>query len=232
MKRILEQDRWIPQWLANALREHSAVSDVRVVDTQLQVDMKGRSRAVKIVGVALPQLGVPDLTGILEEAPGVDAIVNVRRTDHYLGAAKDAATRMGIGLVTMKELMSGIDFNLVGFQVKHVTYVRTNVLKHDRVERTEMVCEEIVRIHRVNMHPVDVVIASEYTIEETAIENILNRHRRILAIINNHPYGQFTGDAYDLSTKYGVALFAYKELLGALNYEGNAFRDYTPPVRG
>jgi hypothetical protein len=107
-------------------------------------------------------------------------------------------------------------------------YAKEALASHNSVAEVEGLCEAAFRLHRHGMSDVDVVLADVYSLGVADVVRILREHKGVEAILNVHPYGQYSADAKARAADAGAGLFSYKELFGALRHKGSDFIGYVP----
>jgi len=84
-------------------------------------------------------------------------------------------------------------------------------------------------IYRVNLSDVKVFITDTYVLGEADVHEALSRYPDVHAIVNISIWNHNTSEAREYCRQRGVALFTFKELLGAIHYAGADFLDYQAP---
>lgn len=90
---------------------------------------------------------------------------------------------------------------------------------------------QILKIIRNKKSEILVHVTNIYIVSETDIEEILLDNSDIDCIVTVSAWNSYTSYAKELAKSKRIGLFKFKEFLGALYYEGDAFVNYLPPER-
>lgn len=220
----------VTDFVSGALAEHSAVQDVEVVREGLLRLSRTDGRSAVLLGVFQVQWPSPSLVDSwISSNPGLDAIVNTGRGCHCPADSAASARRSGVALLAMRDLMFALNHeNPLEYENRQIKYAIDTLGQHDRVETVEKLCEAAIKVHRAGLTDVDVVLVDIYALGVAEVVRTLRDHPFANAILNINPYGQYSADAKARAKDAKVGLFTYKELFGALRYDGSGFVDYVP----
>lgn len=217
-------------WFASAVRNHSAVSSV----------MERPDGLVEIERKSLPPITVAPLVNSRIDIPLVEAllarvaptaIVLIPKTGHYDWVAREFAMEGGSTILTIKEIYTFMNVEDPRPVLdKNVSYSHDRLEQHSRVVECRMICESSLHLRREGLFS-DVIVAVEYEYEfsEEAIVRAIKRHPDADVILNANPNGRATTSALSHAHDAQVPVYRISELMGALNYDGDKFRNYEPP---
>ncbi|MET9564987.1 hypothetical protein [Streptomyces tauricus] len=227
---LADRFQGVRNWAERALTERDDVISVEVTQEGSLLVTRNGKRAVRLNLVSVPMLDEALVEECYSSDPAIDAVVNSGKELHYSGKSKERAHSLGLEAYTFKEAWNALgrqEFR--GYEPANLAYAKNTLLSHRRVSRIERVCESILRIHRREHPPVDIVFVDAYTLGVAGLQQTLSWHSNVDAIVNMGAYNHYTGEAKDAATGMGIGLFTYKEFMGALNYADQRFLDYTPP---
>lgn len=117
-----------------------------------------------------------------------------------------------------KPLLNGVDILIKRLEskptVSKVTKLDYQILK---VERTNTYSDLII------------YIIDAYVLGEGAALEIIENNPNINTILVLSLWNQYTSKAKELAKEYGVAIFTFNELMGAVYYNGDSYINYLPP---
>ena len=224
---------YLTEWFAQQIESHSAVTSVTQQPSgHVQLTREGLESVV-VAPVSTELLEAHDVDRILA-ADGETIICLIPTASHYTWEARERAVALGSTVHTMGELYSALsadDPRL--FLNKNVAYARDRLQQHSKVAAVRMVCEALMEVDRVaDLNSIRVAVEYEYEFSEEALVKALKRHPDADAVLNANPNGTPTDAALGHAKVASVGLFLLADLMGALNYDGDAFFHYQPPDRG
>lgn len=113
-----------------------------------------------------------------------------------------------------------------------VSYLIDLLKMKDTVKEVKSVNQQTLKIIRKDMYS-DIIlyIVDAYVLGEGATFEILKNNPSINAILVLSNWNEYTPVAKELAQSKNVALFTFKELMGAIYYNGENFINYTSPQR-
>lgn len=224
------EDAWTGRFVEKALREHNGAEDVERVGTnRIRVVRKHGRATVDILTVDIAELDVQDVAQLIEDAPGVAGIVNVRSDSRYTGPAKTFAETHGCGLFTMRELMGAVNaIDFAAYERSSLEYVKRALPQHSNVIRVDQVDQEQLEVVRDELSPVRFVTADIYVLGVADVRDLLARFPGVHAIVKTNPNGEYSDEAKEAARSAGVGLFTFREFMGALNFDDRRFLEYRP----
>lgn len=220
-------------WFASTIVNHEKVTQAVGLED-------GR---VRVIRKALPPITVAPILGDRIDQAIVEAILKssipevillVSKAGHYDWSAREFAEEQGSTIHTVRELYTFLDQSDPRRLVdKRVNYTRQRLRQHGQVWSVEMICEATMRLkRRGGLSDVIVAVEYEYEFSEEALVGALERHPDADVVLNSNPNGRPTSAALSHAQHAKVPVFSLAELMGALNYEDEQFRNYKPPERG
>ena len=103
--------------------------------------------------------------------------------------------------------------------------------KNPCVSDVELIDTQLLQIKRSGKSNLNVHVTNIYIVSETDVEEILLNNPEVNCIVTVSTWNSYTVGAKVLAESKGVALFKFKEFLGALYYDGKRFIEYYPPER-
>jgi hypothetical protein len=217
-------------WLASTIVKHSEVTGARTLpDGLVEVERKNLP-SITVAPLGNLRIDSRLVESVLRASPPPTVIVLVPRAGHYEWEARALAMAQGSTIFTVKELYTFMrERDPRAFVDKNVDYNRARLAQHSRVAKCEMICEASARLRRRDSLG-DVVVAMEYEYEftEEAVVRAIERHPDVDVILNANPSGRVTAAAYAHAIEARVPVYKIGELMGALNYDGEQFRNYEP----
>ncbi|MGW4426024.1 hypothetical protein [Streptosporangium sp. NPDC004631] len=208
-----------------------------MTNATISTDGLVRIERKKVSPITVAPLGDRRIDKLIVEAVLAEvlptAIVLISKSGHYDWDARELAMAKGSTILTVKELYTFMhEADLRPFLDKNVSYNRERLEQHSRIVKCDMICESSLRLRREGSLS-DVVIAIEYEYEfsEEATVRAISRHPDADIILNANPNGRATTAAYSHARDARVPIYKISELMGALNYDGDQLRTYTPPKR-
>ncbi|GGU32808.1 hypothetical protein [Streptomyces lavendofoliae] len=222
--------KYSTSWFIRTISDHSAVTSASELQSGCVLLERKHSPSIVVAPVSIDWLDIDHVKTILE-AEKAAVICLIPKDSHYSWEARERAGDLESDVQTVKELYSSLGWeDPRGHIDKNVGYAKDRLEQHNRVERLEMRCEASMKIIRFGGAS-DKLVAIEYEYEftEEALVRALKRHPGADVVLNSNPNGRPTGSALRHAKDAGVALFKIGELMGALNYDGDAFIKYSGP---
>lgn len=88
---------------------------------------------------------------------------------------------------------------------------------------------QILHVSRKGMKDLKVFMTNVYVVGEVDVYDILADHPDVDAIIAMSAWNSYSSSAKSLGKERSVAVFRFKEFLGAVHYDGSQFMDYVSP---
>ncbi|MFI8094043.1 hypothetical protein ACIF9R_38065 [Streptomyces sp. NPDC086080] len=107
--------------------------------------------------------------------------------------------------------------------------VRRSLARHNAVSDYKEVSAQVYEIFRTRKSTVTLYVTNVYTVGVADVQEIIEEHPSVTCILTVSAWNGYTGQAKEYAKSIGVSLFKYKEWMGALNYDGDAFLDYIAP---
>ncbi|WP_160693134.1 hypothetical protein [Clostridium sp. C2-6-12] len=106
-----------------------------------------------------------------------------------------------------------------------------NALKFkDTVVEVKVIDEQILKIMRKDMYSdILLYIVDAYVLGEGATLKIISDNPQINAILVVSNWNEYTHEAKELARLKNIAVFTFKELMGAIYYNGEKFINYKTP---
>lgn len=217
-------------WVAKVVTKHRGVLEATQVSDYL----------VEIVRTDLDPITIMPIGNRLIDESVVEAalllttptaIVLVPKSGHYTWSARTLAMDGGSSVLTFNELYTFMDQpDPRRFVDKRVDFARTRLPQHSMVSSLTMICESSMLLRRHGSLS-DLVLAVEYEYEfgEEALVRAIARHPDANVILNANPNGSTTSAARRHGQEANIPAFRYRELMGALNFDGRRFAEYTAP---
>lgn len=217
-------------WFATVVTKHRSVLEVEQLSDHLVEISRTNLDPITImpIGNRLIDESVVE-TALLSATP--TAILLVPKSGHYTWSARTLAMEGGSSVLTFNELYTFMDQpDPRPFVDKRVDFARTRLPQHSMVIGLTMLCESSMLLRRRGSLS-DLVVAVEYEYEfgEEALVSAIARHPDANAILNANPNGTTTSAALRHGRETNVPAFRYRELMGALNFDGRRFAEYTAP---
>lgn len=102
---------------------------------------------------------------------------------------------------------------------------------HGHVQGMEQVEPQVYELSREGMADVRVWICNVYRVSAADVAEICAEDPDVDAIVTMSAWNDVTAEGKQAGKEQGVGVFAFKQLMGALNYEHEEFTDYKPPDR-
>jgi hypothetical protein len=226
----MEPFSYSTNWFADTVTRHTTV----------QAASPLANRQVRLVREDLPPITIapitttrvsPDTVRAVLEGDTPTAIVLIPKLAHYDWSARELAEANSSTVLTFKELYTYMaERDLGGLLDKNVDYNRRRLEQHGKVRELEMICEASMQLKRYGGLS-DVALAVEYHYEfsEEAVVAAIEHHPGMDVILNANPNGRVTEAALAHAKEVQVPVFGIAQLMGALNYDGERFRNYIPP---
>jgi hypothetical protein len=213
-------------WFEETIAKHTSIASVTAPENgHVRLERKEHPPIV-VAPVAGTRVTAEDIVKILGRGPA-DIICLITKAGHYDWDARERAEQAGASVHTMKELMTSLsDADPRPFVNKNVAFARDALGQHTRVHEVRMICEASMQLVRDGLSTVEIAVEYEYEFGEEALVRALNHHPGVDAVLNSNPNGKPTTAALKHAEQAGVGLFSFRELMGALNFEGSAFRNY------
>lgn len=219
-------------WFTSTVTKHSGVTGaVTLQDGAVRIERKDLP-PISVVPLGNFRINKSIVKAVLAKATPT-AIVLVPKIGHYDWDARELAMNSGSTVFTFKELYTFMgEPDPRSFVDKNVTYNRARLEQHSHVVDWRMMCEASLRLQR-DAFLSDLVVAIEYEYEftEEATVRAIRRHPEADVILNANPNGRLTTAARRHTRNTKVPIFTISELMGALNYDGEQFRNYQSPER-
>ena len=97
------------------------------------------------------------------------------------------------------------------------------------VESIKHVREQVLHIERSWGCPLVVYMTNIYIIGESDVYEIIGEEKKVGAIVTMSAWNGYTSGAKNLCKDEKIGLFKFRELLGAIYYEGDKFLNYIHP---
>jgi hypothetical protein len=226
------------EWFAKKVAGHDTVTSVEALPTG-QVKLE---RELKWDGKTLPSITVTPIrtdradVSVVKEILAVSVptvILLVPKRSHYDWDARELAEESGTTLHTFRELYTFMgERDPRPFVDKRVSYTVERLGQHSAVSSLAMICEASMRLSRhAGMSELVVAVDYQYEFSEEAVVQAIEHHPDASVIVNANPNGGSTEAALTHAKHAGVTIFGVSELMGALNYDGEQFRNYNPRHR-
>lgn len=102
---------------------------------------------------------------------------------------------------------------------------------HSKVEGLLPIGEQAYAVIRASLPTLRVWVCDVYRVSASDVAAILAEDPQIQAIVTMSNWNDVTVEAKEDGTARRVGVFTFKELMGALNYQGDEFFDYQTPRR-
>jgi hypothetical protein len=99
---------------------------------------------------------------------------------------------------------------------------------HSRVQALRAVGDQVYDVERVGLPSVRVWVCDVYEVTSADVAAILAEDPAVSAIVTMSMWNHVTAEAHAEGLDRGVGVFVFKELMGALNYDGDEFVYYNP----
>lgn len=218
------------EWFAERIRSHSNVNAAERCPSGHVRLRRTEYGPILVAPVRMERLEVHHVNQILD-SDNATVICLIPKSSHYMWNAREHALKRGSTVHTMKEFYSALpDDDPRPFLNKSVAYARDRLEQHSRVIEVRMVCEASMEIDRLpGLGSVRVAIEYEYEFSEESLVRAIGHHPNVDAILNSNPNGTPTSAALEHAREACVGLFGLRQLMGALNYDGDSFLNYRPP---
>lgn len=217
-------------WFSDAIARHRTVTAVAPLSEGLvRIERKGLP-SITVTALGNMRIDEPLVEAVLGEFSPT-AVVLVPRAGHYDWSAREIAMNRGSTILTMKEIFTFLgELDLRTCQDKNVAYNRQLLAQHSRVRECQMICESSMVVRRsASLGDVTIAVEYEYEFSEEAAVNAIGRHPDADIILNANPSGTTTTVAYAHARDVRVPIYGLRELMGALNYDGDRLRNYEAP---
>lgn len=113
-----------------------------------------------------------------------------------------------------------------------VRTIATRLKDKPTVIDVEIIQMDILKIKRKSFYS-DIVlyVVDAYSLGEGATLEIIENNPSVNCILVCSNWNQYTEDAKNIAMEYGVGLFKFNELMGAIYHRGNKFIEYELPDR-
>lgn len=222
-------------WFAKEYK-HTEVTAVARIDDRVAKISRDEEAPVTVVALGNDRI-TPQIVGKVFAETGTppSVIVLVPRAGHYEWLARELAQQHGSTVLTMAELGVALYASDPRTHLdRYVKDARARFSQHNKVHRVEMLCESSMRVVRQpGMEDLVVAVVHQYDMSRDALHSAIDRHPDADVVMNSNPYGRVTSAAREHAQHAGVAVFTGRELMGAMNYTGARFANYTtpPPAR-
>jgi hypothetical protein len=224
--------RYEAAWFAATIINHDTVTQATALPNgHVRLERKDLP-PITVAPVAADRIDRAIVETVLASAVPTE-IVLIPKVAHYDWSARRLAEDNGSTVHTFKELYTFLNEpDPRPFVDKNVRYARDRLGQHSKVDSVEMICEASMLLKRPGALS-DVVAAIEYEYEfsEEALVRALTRHPDATVVVNTNPNGKPTTAALAHAESAEIPLFGVAELMGALNYDGEGFREYMPRRR-
>ncbi|MEW2094781.1 hypothetical protein AB0882_00730 [Streptomyces sp. NPDC012485] len=222
--------KYSTSWFIRTISSHSAVKSASELQSGCVLLERKHGPSIVVAPVSSDWLDTNHVRAILQ-AEGTAIICLIPKDSHYSWEAREKAQDLDSDVQTVKELYSSLGWeDPRGHIDKNVDYAKDRLEQHSRVERLAMQCEASMKIIRFGGASDKLVsVEYEYEFTEEALVRALKRHPGADVVLNSNPNGRPTGAALQHAEDSGVALFKIGELMGALNYDGDEFLNYSGP---
>jgi hypothetical protein len=210
--------RYPVSWFATKIVNHDRVETATAIDDrEVRIVRKGLD-PITVVPVTSDFLVRQDLEGLLAQRKPT-LVVLVNRTGHYTWEARELAEEQGASLQTFKELYTFLpDPDPRGGVDKNVSFVRTRLEQHAKVNAVSMICEATMHVYRVGaLSPLRIAVEYHYEFTEEALVQALERHPDVDVVYNANPNGKVTEAAYSHAEHADVEVLGFKELMTRLH---------------
>ena len=113
-----------------------------------------------------------------------------------------------------------------------VQYLVERLETKPNVNRVEYINHQILKVYRKDLHnDLIIYVVDAYVLGEGDAFEIIRDNPTINTILALSKWNQYTFKAKQLAKEYGIALFSYNELMGAVYYNGKSYLDYTSPEK-
>jgi hypothetical protein len=111
-----------------------------------------------------------------------------------------------------------------------IEFFEKAITGHDLVRRLQRIDVHRYEIERFRKLPtVRVWLCNVYRVSSADVAEIHAEYPEVNAIVSN--WNDVTAEGKVAGEELGVGVFVFKDLMGALNFEGDKFVDYRPPER-
>ena len=219
MPKMTERDGgWTGEWVARALREHSAVKDVQLVEPQvLRVDRKEHS-SFAVATLGLPRVNDSDVDQALAGPSDVEFLVNVPRESFWTGEAIKAAIRHKVGFGGLRDLMSATaDEHPRLYQNKEFAFVERGLRQHTRVSSFDRLNDRQYLIKRHGRGDLTIVLLNEYELTAEHVRAARDRYGAFDLVVKTNPNGGVSSAAERAASSMGASIHKWGDFLARLN---------------
>jgi hypothetical protein len=217
---------YLTPWFEATIATHTSVAAVSALDNGHVLLERRKHDDVVVAPVTAPRVTAYDVDQILDDGDA-GIICLISKEGHYDWDAREHAPALGSSVHTMKELMTALpNADPRPLVNNNVAYAVDVLGQHNRVREVNMICEGSMELVRFDMSPVVMAVEYEYEFTQEAVVRALKHHPGVDAILNSNPNGTPTASALAHAQQAGIGLFSLGEMMGALNFDGSAFRNY------
>ncbi len=226
----MEPFSYSTRWFAETVTKHTKVQAASPLANHQVRLVRQNLPPITIAPITTARVSLDTVRAVLESGTPT-AIVLVPKTAHYDWSAREFAEANSSTILTFKELYTYLpERDLLGLLDKNVDYNRKRLGQHDKVRELEMICEASMRLKRHGgLKDVTIAVEYHYEFSEEALVQAIEHHPGMDVILNANPNGRVTEAALAHAQEVRVPVFGIAQLMGALNYDGERFRNYIPP---
>jgi len=91
--------------------------------------------------------------------------------------------------------------------------------------------KQVIHITKENGNTLKIYLTNLYIVGEADVTDIMARIPNLNGIVTMSAWNSYSQEAKDLCKEKNVGLFLFKEVLGAVYYDGKKFLDYKTPKK-
>ncbi|MCZ8533363.1 hypothetical protein [Psychrobacillus psychrodurans] len=111
-----------------------------------------------------------------------------------------------------------------------VRYFLTTIPNHQCIANVKQLELPLFEVTKVKGKKLNVLLVYIYILSESEFLELYTLYPEMDVIVNSSNWNQYTTSAKSMAKENNIALFTFKEFMGALNYDNRArFLDYISP---
>ncbi|MDM5286296.1 hypothetical protein [Peribacillus frigoritolerans] len=111
-----------------------------------------------------------------------------------------------------------------------IRFLQTVISNHQFVDQVKQVELPLFEVTKTNGEKLNLLLVNIYILSESEFIELYALYPKIDVILNSSNWNKYTSSAKALAKENNIALFTFKEFMGALNYDDrNKFINYISP---
>ncbi|NQY78821.1 MAG: hypothetical protein HRT47_00740 [Candidatus Caenarcaniphilales bacterium] len=213
-------------WLLKTIEEKNewtqvVESIIPIEDNLLKINRKEYKPSFTVLVISRKEVKINDIEPSITSRDDIEFVVNIPSDSIWEGGTIDLIKSNNCGWGRVKDLMSAT-FNCqnVGDYIsKEYQFIEDSLPNHSQVNSYEYLSSRLIRIHRKEFSPINIMITNDYEVTNECITKARNRNDDFSLLVFTNPNTNITQKATKKAQDLNIEPLTWGDFFSRLNQE-------------